>query len=146
MCDVDVSKFYLDFENFWNKKTNHLKIITVNHYFLNQIKFNFWKRYIHQMKFLSTCNKKINFASLIKIETMNCFLTTQSIILLNNLKIYFSTFFWSRSFAKNASIVFSKICLSMFFLFDDVFLFNFEFDVDDISLFDFFYSISKLDC
>jgi hypothetical protein len=38
---------------------------------------------------------------------------------------------------KKTLIVFSEICLSSFSLFDDVFLFNFEFDVDDISLFDF---------
>jgi hypothetical protein len=72
-----------------------------------------------------------------KIETMSCFLTTQSIILSNNLKMYSSAFFRSRSFAKKAFIVFSKICLSLFFFIDDVFLFNFEFDVDDIFLFDF---------
>jgi hypothetical protein len=99
--------------------------------------FNFWKKCIHQMSFLSACNIERSFISMMKIDTMNYFLTTQSIISLNNSKIYSSTFFRSRSFAKNASIVFLKICLSLFFLFDNVFLFNFEFDVDDISLFDF---------
>ncbi len=44
MCDVDVSKFCLDFENFWNKKTNRLKIIVVNHYRLIRIKFQLLKK------------------------------------------------------------------------------------------------------
>jgi hypothetical protein len=73
-----------------------------------------------------------------KIETMNCFLTIQSIISSNNLKIYSSAFLQSRSFAKKTFAVLSKICLSLFSFIDDVFLFNFEFDVDDIFLFDFF--------
>jgi hypothetical protein len=72
-----------------------------------------------------------------KIEIINCFLTAQLIISSNNLKIYFLLFCQLKSFAKNASsIFFKKNYLSLFFLFDDVFLFNFEFDVNDISLFE----------
>ncbi len=43
MCDVDVSKFCLDFENFRDKKTYDLKIIIINHYFLIRVKFQFLK-------------------------------------------------------------------------------------------------------
>jgi hypothetical protein len=43
LCDVDVSKFRLSFENFRNKKTYDLKIIIINHYFLIRIKFQFLK-------------------------------------------------------------------------------------------------------
>ncbi len=43
LCDVDISKFCLDFENFWKKKTNSLKIIVVNHYFLIRIKLQLLK-------------------------------------------------------------------------------------------------------
>jgi hypothetical protein len=137
LCDVDVSKFRFSFENFRDKKTYDLKIIIINHYFLIQIKFQFLKKCIHQINFLSTCNIEKNFASMMKIETINCFLTTQSIVSSNNLKMYSSAFFRSRSFAKKAFVVLSKICLSLFLLFDDVFLFNFKFDVDNISLFEF---------
>ncbi len=86
---------------------------------------------------MSTCNIEKSFVLMMNIETMSCFLTTQLIILSNNLKIYFSMFFRSRSFATNVLIIFSKICLSLFFLFNDVFLFNFEFNVDDIFFFNF---------
>ncbi len=133
MCNVDVSKFCLDFENFWNKKTNRLKIIIVNHYLLIWVEFRLLKEMYSSNELLSTCSIEKSFASMMKIETINCFLTTQSIISSNNLKIYSSALFRLRSFTKNASIVFSKICL---FLFDEVFLFNIEFDVDDISLFE----------
>ncbi len=88
------------------------------------------------MSFLTTCNIEKKFTLMMKIEMMNCFLTTQSIILLNHLKIYSSTLFRSRSFAKNSSTFFSKICLLLFSLFNDVFLLNFEFNVDEISLFE----------
>ncbi len=43
MCDVDVSKFHLSFENFRNKKTYNLKIIIINHYLLIRVKFQFLK-------------------------------------------------------------------------------------------------------
>jgi hypothetical protein len=43
LCDVDVLKFRLSFENFWDKKTYDLKIIIINHYFLIRIKFQFLK-------------------------------------------------------------------------------------------------------
>ncbi len=44
LCDVDVSKFRLSFENFRNKKTYNLKIIIINHYLLIRIKFQFFKK------------------------------------------------------------------------------------------------------
>ncbi len=43
MCDVDVSKFRLSFENFRDKKTYDLKIIIINHYLLIRIKFQLLK-------------------------------------------------------------------------------------------------------
>ncbi len=43
MCDVVVSKFRLNFENFRDKKTYDLKIIIINHYLLIRIKFQFLK-------------------------------------------------------------------------------------------------------
>ncbi len=70
------------------------------------------------------------------VETMSCFFAIQSIISLNNLKMYFSTFLCSRSFAKKTSSVFSKICLSLslslFFFIDDIIIIidHTRFDVD----------------
>jgi hypothetical protein len=43
LCDVDVSKFCLDFEDFWDKKTNRLKIIVVNYYLLIRVKLQLLK-------------------------------------------------------------------------------------------------------
>jgi hypothetical protein len=50
--------------------------------------------------------------------------------------IFFSVFS-IKIICKECTDVFSKICLSLFFLFDDVFRFNIKFEIDNISLFEF---------
>ncbi len=63
MCDINASKFRFDFRNFWEKKTNCLKIVVINYYFLIKIKFQFLKK-IYSLNQLFVCVqhlKKVSF-------------------------------------------------------------------------------------
>ncbi len=139
LCDVDVSKFYLDFENFWNKKTYDVKIIIINYYFLIWIKFQFLKEMYSSNQFCVNMQHRKKFRFDDEDRNDELFFNNSIDHIIKQFEnVFFSVFSIKIIRIKNIYL-FSKICLSLFFFIDDVFLFNFEFDVNDIFLFDFFF-------
>jgi hypothetical protein len=136
-----MSKFCLDFENFWNKKTNCLKIIIVNHYFLIRIEFQFLKETYSSNELFVNMQHRETFR--FRDENRDDELLFDSSV--DQIIKQFEDIFFNVSsieiICKERINDFSKIYLSLFSLFVNVFIFNIKFDVEDI-----LYSSSKFDC
>ncbi len=146
MCDVDVPKFRLNFENFRDKKTYDLKIIIINHYLLIRIKFQLLKEMYSSNQFLVSMQHRKKFRFDDEDRNDKLFFDNSIDHIIKQFENVFFSAFSIKIICKENINFLSKIRLSLFSLFDDVFLFNFEFEIDDIFLFDFFYSSSKSDC
>jgi hypothetical protein len=79
--------------------------------------FYSWQRCIHQINFLSACNIERSFASMMKIETMNCFFDSSIDHIIKQFEnIFFSAFLIKIICKESINCSFKNLFIVVFFV------------------------------